>query len=142
MNKKFDKYILQFLVIAIQCSLISCTTVTVIIEWKDIPKDRPIRVTINSGEQYEFEQWTLKPDSMLIGLTKSTQYRTQSPIGLIKTPPQSVYIPTANISSIATVDDTSVKFMKTSLIVVGCATGVVFLVYLYYVFDKWVFAID
>ena len=113
-----------------------------IIEWKDIPKDRPIRVTINSGEQYEFEQWTLKPDSMLIGLTKSTQYRTQSPIGLIKTPPQSVYIPTANISSIATVDDTSVKFMKTSLIVVGCATGVVFLVYLYYVFDKWVFAID
>jgi hypothetical protein len=110
-----------------------CATVTVMTEWKEIPKDRPIQVAMNSGERFEFDQWTLKPDSLLIGWTKSAQTRIPSTIGLVKLPQQCLYIPTAEINTIASIDNTQVNYFKTCILVVGCVSGAIFL---YYVFEN------
>ena len=88
---------------------------------------------MNSGERFEFDQWTLKPDSLLVGWTKSVPIRIQSSIGLLKSPPQCLYIPTAEIATIASIDKTRVNYFKTCFLVAGCVGGLIFI---YYIFEK------
>ena len=92
-----------------------CATTSIITNWDELPKNKPILVTTNSGEQLRFDQWRFERDgSTLVGLTRARAYA----------------IPTHNISQIATIDESKQKLAETSVIVVGSIVGVVLLVYI------------
>ena len=93
-----------------------CSTSTIVTNWNALPKERPIKVTTKAGAQCTFENWRINADSSVISLSQSR--------------PQN--IPSDSIASIATIDNTSNKVLKTSFIVAGCVTGLLILLWIWH----------
>jgi hypothetical protein len=86
---------------------LGCSTSTIVTNWNSLPKERPIKVTTKTGAQYTLEKWRINADSSVMSLTQSHARN----------------IPSDSIASIATIDNTGSKVLKTSIIVVGCISG-------------------
>lgn len=82
--------------------------------WKELPKDRPILVKTNSGEQYRLENWRFDKDGSIVGWAKSLP----------------LTIPYYNIATIATIDETNTKIAKTSFIIAGSVCGILLFIYI------------
>jgi hypothetical protein len=109
-----NKWIIVLIIVSFLFGTGGCSTTTVVTNWKELPKNKPIMITTKSGEQFRFDNWRLDNDSTLIGWMKS--------------PPKKV--PVDSILTIATIDESTQKVAQTSLIVIGTIGGVVLLIYI------------
>jgi hypothetical protein len=114
-NKIFhNKWIISLIIVSFLFVTGGCSTTTVMTNWNDLPKNKPIMITTKSGEQFRFDNWQFDKDSTVIGWMKS--------------PPRK--LPLDSITTISTIDESSQKVVHTSLIVIGSIGGVVLLIYI------------
>ena len=116
LKQNMNNLLILFTVFSFLVWTTGCSTSTIVTNWNALPKERPIKVTTKAGAQCTFENWRINADSSVISLSQSR--------------PQN--IPSDSIASIATIDNTSNKVLKTSFIVAGCVTGLLILLWIWH----------
>jgi hypothetical protein len=116
LKQSMNKLLTLFTLLSFLSWTIGCSTSTIVTNWNALPKERPIKVTTKAGAQYTFEKWRINADSSVLSMTQS---------------PQRI-IPSDSIVSIASIDHTENKGLKTSLIVAGCIGGVLLLLWIWH----------
>jgi hypothetical protein len=116
LKQNMNNLLILFTIFSFLIWTIGCSTPTIVTNWNTLPKERPIKVTTKAGSQYTFENWRINADSSVVNLAQSHPRN----------------IPSDSIASIATIDNTGNKVLKTSFIVAGCISGVMILLWIWH----------
>jgi hypothetical protein len=107
------RIIIYILIFSVLIWTTGCSSATIISNWNELPKDKPIRITTKNDLIYSFDHWRIDTDKTV------TETMVDSPR----------VVPFSAIASIATLDNSKTKMLGTTAIIMVCVCGIVYLIY-------------